>query len=213
METTLILLKDGRNILVSDERIKNDWYYCFITNSILKNENLSTADYTNTHYPESWRKIIAGIENLPTLTYSDEVKEYLKTNHGWVDVESLAFDSCEPKQMEFIGVSESCIESFIKGFKTHQSITNKMFSLEDMYGLKDLLQKTSPLMFESATRGYIKSLQQPIQLKVEVEMEDVFKTNEESYIAEFGAKGNYYTHSKQPKITNNSILITKILMP
>lgn len=172
----LILLKDGRDILVSDEWVKNDWYYCFITNSILKNENLSTADYTNTHYPESWKKIIAGIESLPTLTYSNEVKEFLKTNYRWVDVEELAKQKYLPYQEGRVDLNTGLKrEGFAKGFKAHQSITNKMFSLEDMkramwevdrIGTSNIKTKD----FTAFVENYIQSLQQPIQLEVEVEI-------------------------------------------
>lgn len=137
------------------------------------------------------KKIIAGINPLPTLTYSDKVKQILRDKYGWVgSVEDLAKENGFDWEN-----TESSARTVFR--KWHQSITTKMFSLEDMYGLKDLLQKTSPLMFESATREYIKSLQQPIQLNVEVKMENDYEEPQGDYL--------------RPKIINNSILITKIL--
>ena len=191
MNTTLILLKDGRNILVSDgERTPRSKYYDFTHNIIMDEVFYNSSD-------GNCKKIIAGLDSMPSLYYSDKVKQILRDEYGWSSWVHEWQDLYDKDK-------ENCPapHDFEKGWNCYQSITNKMFSLEDMYGLKDLLQKTSPLMFESATREYIKSLQQPIQLKVEVEMEI------------WNHDGNLTSLSKvKPKITNNSILITKILKP
>lgn len=201
MEHTLILLKDSRNILVSDgERTPRSKYYDFTHNIIVDEVFYNSSD-------GNCKKIIAGLDSMPSLYYSDKVKQILRDKYGWVDVESLAFDLCEPKQMEFIGVSESDIESFIKGFKAHQSITNKMFSLEE---IEKALNVAFTAGFEHRTEAnncmnifvasYLQSIQKPIQLKVEVEMENDYEEPQGDYL--------------RPKINkNNSILITKILKP
>lgn len=98
MNYKLILLKDGRNILIGDEEIKNENYFinkhgqisqCVKALEIWLKENNSPI-----------KKIIAGIEPLPTITYSSEVKQILRDKYGWVDIIyhveilSCRFESC-----------------------------------------------------------------------------------------------------------------------
>lgn len=90
----------------------------------------------------------------------------------------------------------------IEGIEAHQSITNKMFSLEDMKNafIEGVNQKYSERRI--SPEEFIQSLQQPIQLNVEPEM--IEKYNRLDYDDNDGPT------SVEPKITNNSILITKI---
>lgn len=207
MQTTLILLNDGRNILISDEKIKEN--FCFdadnnIVVPIQGDEALRIVNLKNAGY----KKIIAGIDTLPTLTYSDEVKQDLKEKYGYIsysEMESIAkedlgiegdLDNSDPKWKE--------VHCYIDGMTTMQSITNKIFSLENM---KNALSQ----MCNDINNGYIReldvdfqqadkiiqSLQQPIQLDVEIELDHDIRNTKSLY--------------PQPKITNNSITITKIL--
>ena len=207
MKYTLILLKDGRNILVSDK------------STFKQGDVFITKDFEIHHnygYNYGDRKIIAGIEPLPTLDYSDEVSQVLRDKYGWVDVEELAKNIDKAKCRNFKREHSSkefyeCVEDgFVLGFKTHQSITNKMFSLKDiekaiLFG-QTSSKESSQKLFEKrgltateVTKNFIQFLQQPIQLKVEVETENKFALDGHTVI---GFK---------PKITNNSILVTKIL--
>lgn len=206
---TLILLKDGRNILVSDEEIRNgDSLYYASTNVILKNYVSDTPRRKDDY------KIIAGIESLPILTYSEKVKQILRNAYGLVDAGKLAYEYYKQNEPEiyakyfklrnhqssekekYRGDKDYLIKSYIEGFKAHQSITNKKFSLEDV---KKAFFNGGDMKDVEEFNFFIQSLQQPIQLKVEVEME---------WLDGVGLNILKY---QQPKITNNSILITKIL--
>lgn len=201
MEHTLILLKDGRNILVNDE-IPNEKGLYYKDGEIGKRiENTygrgiddveKTISQNNFYSNIKAKKIIAGIDNLPTLTYSDKVKQILKDKYGWVgSVEDLAKENGFDWEN-----TESSARTVFR--RWHQSITNKMFSLEDV---KKAFFNGGDMKDIEEFNFFIQSLQQPIQLKVEVEMEQYTQNYH---------KDIWYN---RPKITNNSILITKILKP
>ena len=225
---TLILLNDSRNIFVSDEEIKErDWVKHLESNNLkqIKKVELNTKDNPDTiklfneglsawfelvggglGNTKSCKKIIAGIEPLPTLTYSDEVKQILRDKYGWVDWIN-EWESLNNKLQNVGGVNPYAFE---KGFKAHQSITNKMFSLEDMkiafisggsLTMQNYFGKNN--LLEDEFKNTIQSLQQPIQLNVEIETEP--------YTVGEMSKLPLGTINQKPKITNNSILITKIL--
>lgn len=207
----LILLNDGRNILVSDE---------------LTNIEAQEIEHYQT-YDRKFFKIIGGTERTPTLSYSDEVKQILRDKYGWVDVEEFVSnhfknywkkeDGTEMRGEEISAEMMAGMlcetSAYINGFKAHQSITNKMFSLEDLrLILSETVAKFSwgkinnPDDIEKIIQDNINSLQQPIELNVEVEMEAKFDKNPEMYGTGMFNKGSF-----QPKITNNSIHILKII--
>ena len=194
----------NEEITLSDT-LKDLWYY--FKGEIIKREY--------SHHSEG-KKIIAGIESLPTLTYSDEVKQILKDKYGWVDVEELAKQYAR-KQCDDLynkegitGASwgwETALD-FKEGFKAHQSITNKMFSLDDVENCWNEFVKIDDNIINNGSSSsflvYLKQfLQQPIQLNVEIETEP--------YTVGEMSKLPLGTINQKPKITNNSILITKIL--
>jgi len=170
----IILLKDGRNILISDEqplRNYNNPMWNIVHNKIFNDMGVCLM--------QDFEKIIAGIDPLPTLTYSDEVKQILRDKYGWVDVEELANEEItyyninhliqDGKKLVMQEIMKSC---FKNGFKEHQSITNKRFSLEDVHkaydeGLIKYSNKSSGL----SRKEFIQSLQQRIQLNVEIKEE------------------------------------------
>lgn len=196
MNYTLILLKDGRNILVSDEEIIfKDWFYSIKYNIIDKLYSNGVINH------KECLKIIARVEFLPTLTYSDEVKQQLRDKYGWVDVEELAVNFAN-KEIKECNSYHDLHFGFNQGFKVYQSITNKMFSLEDMNAVLTKMALYAARFGEDCLNKkdeIIQSLQQPIQLNVEVEMEEYTQNYH---------KDIWYD---RPKITNNSILITKII--
>ena len=208
----LILLKDGRNILVSDEEIKEETLFIdnfkyFICRNIF--EHGIEDDEGLLHKFENCKKIIAGISPLPTLTYSDEVKQELRDKYGRVDVEELAWDvinnnsSLIENREQIVGFT-----SFCEGFSLHQSITNKMFSLKtvidiienEKYGQGSVNRDE----YKSRILDKIQSLQQPIQLNVEIETKEIEYGHVDNYTEPHGFK-------IEPKLTNNSIQILKII--
>lgn len=91
IDYTLILLKD-KNILVTDENISHGELYIDDTNSIRRSIG-GDGEYWRAR--NNYKKVIAGIDNLPSLTYSDEVKSILKDKFGWLDVDELAQIDCQ----------------------------------------------------------------------------------------------------------------------
>lgn len=222
---TLILLKDGRNILVNDENIKEK---DIVYSGKYKNIVIATKTAIELKEDEELIKIIAGVENLPYLTYSEEVKQILKDKYGWVDLIELGELETNLRIIRKktpIQLARQYFEGFIEGFKTHQSITNKMFSLEDMInaykqgcsnnsfgeGYHTLSERVIKKELERTIKEekeFIQSLQQPIQLKVKLEMEDKGYFGEDKHPTQDNGK---WIEILIPKITNNSILITNIV--
>lgn len=208
----LVLLNDGRNILVSDE---------------LTNIQAQEIEHYQT-YDRKFFRIIGGTERTPTLIYSDEVKQILRDKYGFVDTEELVkLSQSATDNLKFAGGEHEKLVAqmfFRKGFKTHQSITNKRF------GLEELINNFKPqfdtfinnggaigsseewIQFQNIVEWFpkfLQSLQQPIELNVEVEMEEEFEGDFEH--DEGGTlPGTVYTEFI-PKITNNSIKVLKII--
>ena len=228
---TLILLKSGRNILVSDEEIKaKDKYYSNFHKSILecvndnhaKGLNLLNENKFNTLTEIDFNyKIIAGIDTLPVLTYSDKVKQILKDKHDWVDKNEiigeigllgLEITAMVINYLNNVPLITEISQSFItlaEKCETHQFISNKMFSEKDIeYALKQLHKVSKGERSGGMTfKDFLKeSLEEPIKLNVEVEMDTKCDYDYTSRCTL--GRCNCKT---ELKITNNSILITKII--
>jgi hypothetical protein len=191
MNYKLILFRDGRSILCSDEEIK-------VANWVIeyqKEDNIGEIFFIDTEYKiakDIQKRIIAGIPSLPSITMSAEIRQKLFELHGWIDVEELCPCSGEDFRVEWI-----------KGFNKNQELRG--FSLRDMEKAIELtiadcnkLQKESYGDLEVDVTKITKSLQQPIEVKVELEM--VEHKNKQT--------GEVF---KVAAITNNSVTITKIL--
>jgi hypothetical protein len=183
---TLILFRDGRMILCSDERIiKGDYAYHEVTNNI-------------THCIEKgslrgWHKLIAGIPELPSISMSDEIRQELQERYGWADVEKLAKEDAP--------LSGKIYQTGYKdGFNKNQELRG--FSLRD---IEKAIQYGREVHYTN-DEPFIQSLQQPIEVKVELEME------QESLGEVFnGRSSNTMWSDPKPKITHNSVTITKVL--
>lgn len=218
-----LIKTEDKFILVSDEEIKEgDWciatyphptehYLVQANNIVLGNvehgKQLLFSHNNLTHEIRFCKKIIAGIPELPSIDFSLLSEEDCKTI-GWVDVEKLA-DSLvnkvlleEGKYWNDQDAREPVYYGIIEGFKSAQSLNDKRFSLEDMAGLLKY-EYNNPMTgdYKTVTKNYIQSLQQT-SWDVEVEMEEILPSN-----------GNVHDWNKpiQPKITNNSIRIVKIM--
>jgi hypothetical protein len=107
-------------------------------------------------------------------------------------------------------------KAYIKGFqKALEILGDKKFSEEDMQNAHALGWDTAFEWAEGNSKitelkELINSLQQK-EWDVEVVMEDSFIENGESYIHETGAKGNYSTHVKKPKLDQEGNLILKLI--
>jgi len=200
----LIILEQG-NIIESDEEIKkNDWKYC----SIQKKPKRQGED--KQCICDS-KKIIAGLKNQPNINYNG-----LEEKFGIVDIMKIANDRFIKLKNNGsdTDLAEIASEEYALGFKKSQSLNDKKFSLED---IKKAIQEgsmMSKLIINSSTNAkevidyynkqeekIIQSLQQPKVFDVEVEMECLNHIPNDSHTCV----------NKQPKITNNSIKITKVL--
>lgn len=179
-------------IIVSDERLTHpNKGFTFVAGQIIKD-------------CIGGRKIIAGIEGLPSIDWNG-----LEDEFGWVDVEKLAINATKKQMIRIFGnESKEEIEDdiqkrkyyFKEGFNKAQSLNEKKFSLEDMFKCFQAgidYEKEGSILQPDA-HGYIRSLQQPKVFDIEVEM---YRPNEAYQISEHWS----------PKITNNSIKIIKKL--
>jgi hypothetical protein len=216
-EYTLILFRDGSSILCSDERLVHpNKGWTFIDNQIV--EDCIGA-----------RKIIAGIPSLPSISISDEVRQKLEELYGWVDVAidltRLCYydkrnpDNCldlsdlteeelsipQIKGVDYANHLCSCDNCFYgRSELTEQLIKHqelKGFSLRDMEKAMRLYHERT---FKTMT-DVIQHLQQPIEIKVELEMDTEWKTDK------FGDINVSWIPMFKLKITDNSVTITKII--
>lgn len=199
MKTQLIILENKLFIINDDFVSANTLCYSIKGKAIFKPDEYDNLELVNI----SCQKIIAGLENLPTINYSalsDEDCEKI----GYINVENyskLEFPPDFNVQGDELDYYERM--AFIKGFKKAQSLNDKKFSLEDMNKILSYL--TSPNLTDEYrvvfARKHIQSLQQPKVFDVEVEMERTRYPKDDD-----GWEDIY-----KPKITNNSIKITKVL--
>lgn len=198
MNIQLIML--SQPILVSDEAINaEDWF---------RDEFGIRQARWNTYEPENKKtqwKVIAGIPELPKIDFSALSEEECKKIE-WIDVNSewLKFAKKASTLPNFDSVNLSI--GFMGGFKAAQSLNEKKFSLEDMKLCWDTAYKEAS---EFPNRGiytpnvefedFIQSIAKPKVFDVEVEV-----------IMMSDKKGGLKP-SNIPKITNNSIKITKVL--
>ena len=186
METRLIMLDNP--ILVSDEEVNPH-------NAVWDFENNQVTVLRQSYGLTNYKKIVAGLPDLPKLDLS-----LIAEGIGWVDVYKLAKES---KCFENSSLDEtSYLHGFTKGFKAAQSLNEKKFSEEDMIEfahfcrdyfthLLTINEKFNLWYFNRKPKGYL----------VEVSVEN-------SAIKDFLG---HPVISEAPKITNNTITVTKVL--
>ena len=191
-------------IVVSDEQIKKgDFiFYIHFGESIISKAKMDELD--NLNNPDKFfKKIIAGIEGLPTVNLS-----LVAERIGWVDLEKLAEQHLPFNP--YLTQDDFAVRRmyFEHGYKAHQSLNEKKFSQDDIrnaiiFGVNTKHTTLTPKGIELESEDFIQSLSKPKEYLVEVEMEDI------------GNKDKVYNCSSKsewiPKITNNTITVTKIL--
>jgi hypothetical protein len=213
MKTTLILFREGKSLLCSDEEIKDGWYYNSLDNEIRKN---NTTNHPYHH------KIIAGIPELPSISMSDKIRQKLEELYGWVDV-TWVVEKKFPIHNGLLTYLDKW-KGFYEGFNKAQELRG--FSLRDMEKAVEMARDISDGKetftgedisgcTEVCTYGWkhkysnqeiIQHLQQPIEIKVELEMEVVRDLDN------YGSGDVFHNNMKeQPKITNNSYTIKQLL--
>lgn len=220
MKTKLIILEQG-NIIVSDEEIKEgDWYF-------LNTTGMKIASPTGV-YRQSGKEVTCKLNNLscniqkviasdnpehnlPKVDYSHPIEKdgVIKTIGeclSIIDVEKLARSYAKIHPTKDIDEEERYFNSnckyydaFKEGFKKAQSLNDKKFSLEDIFKILDLHTDDAPISYLKSELS--KSLQQPKVFDVEIKMERTRYPKDDD-----GWEDIY-----NPKITNNSIKITKVL--
>lgn len=210
-------------IVVNDEKVKDEdyiWTSDFVRktkevfNDWVVSDNIDGTEemtsYTNC------KKIVAGLPNLPTIDFSSLSEEDCK-KIGYVDVFALA-ENKYPLENALHMFSTNVIRTgFVEGFKLAQQMNDKKYSEEDIlvdFCIKTFYSNPDPegtdydkcLIY---ARNYINSLKQPRVYDIEVEMEKVCRlehSNERCIHCINGCDKDF----EIPKITNNSIKITKI---
>lgn len=194
-------------ILVSDEKIVCGDMLLSKNYSFFRSEYQSRLpEYNNDNQV---RKIIAGIEGLPKLDLSAIAEEI-----GLIDVEKLAKEYSGMRSAQSSSVDTSLhnarVAAFREGFKAAQSLNEKKYSEEDMIEFcqfhRDYFTQCSTEMWNtvptvSESFKVWLSKRKPKEYQVEVEMERVrYPKGDDGW-------EDVYT----PKITNNTIKVTKIL--
>lgn len=185
----------NQHILISDEEIKEGFYkYCPFDdiNKIHKQE----GQYFDKHE----YKIIAGIPELPSIDFSALSEEDCK-KIGWVDWKRY-FDLDDKKY-------GAIAHSYFLGFRKAQSINKKKFNIEEIFSILDLHTDAAPISYLKSE--LVKKLSQPKVFDVEVEMKSVYDGKEKIGVTPSGEAIYMSKHIDIPKITKNSIKITKIL--
>lgn len=221
MKCKLIILPE-RNIIVSDEKIeKGDWVAYDVagyndpkypSHFIGKVKSTDEVGQANCHYSidggteygdncgwhcEDCFKIIAGTPESPSIDYNDSEEEF-----GIVDMEKILSKNIDDNRLNNMTGKYKYMFGFETGFKSAQSLNDKEFnfSQEEMFQLfLDYADYYSP---RNEARGvtinrFIKTLQQPKVFDIEVDTVKLRRV-EGVFVPE-------------PRITNNSIKIVKII--
>lgn len=220
MKYQLIMLPN-QPILVSDEKITKEdipFNLGIDYDSVWQFRKGLTTDGKG-----NWKKIIAGIPELPSIDFSVLSEEDCK-KIGWVEIERLADDysievypiNGESREMVDWIESQKIVlqQGFMSGFKAAQSLNEKKFSKEDIFSILDLHTDSAPISY--LKREFEKYLSQPKVFDVEVEMScehciDIDSKNAAYIDSKCNSDEGLYKCGYSPKITNNSIKITKIL--
>lgn len=104
-------------IIVSDEEVYRGNFAINSKNEIIQID--SRHEYPYNKY--GWRKIIAGIEGLPSIDWNGLEEEF-----GWVDAETIL-----KKQYWDTSINLPFNQGYITGFKKALSLNEKKFSLEE----------------------------------------------------------------------------------
>lgn len=192
-------------ILVSYEEINEHTKPCYCFNSTKNTWDDDVVFYQGTmpnyHY-KGFKKIIAGIPELPSIDFSALSEEECKnigrahSNDEWIS--ELTKDI---KDAHTLKTAKLCLRA---GFNKAQSLNEKKFSEEDINKIRELLVQgaLTDMSCSSAIVEFdliIKSLSQPKVFDVEVEMDFAHTDHVPGGFEYF------------PAITNNQIKITRIL--
>ncbi len=228
METTLIMLPTP--ILVSGEEIEkfgknipnNNFVFYSENNSIFKKTdyNICSGNFLS----KFCKKIIAGIEGLPSLDLSLIAEEI-----GCVDIYKLAYKYIQDEWSKDDDTLQFGIKvGFRQGFETAQSLNEKKYSEEDLFNLLKMIhdRRLDSLCSKTVNNGkvtdfnfwnsfsrkefyaselineFIKSLSKPKEYNVVVD------THRPTLYSDDGLD---YQGDLEPKITNNTIKVLKIL--
>ena len=195
MNTQLIMLPNP--IVVSDEQIKKgDFiFYIHFGESIISKAKMDELD--NLNNPDKFfKKIIAGIEGLPTVNLS-----LVAERIGWVDLEKLAEQHLPFNP--YLTQDDFAVRRryFEHGYKAHQSLNEKKYSEEDIVKAIEFGIETTNIFEKGTISTFIDSLSKPKEYLVEVQTERIrYPKGDDGW-------EDVYT----PKITNNTIKILKLL--
>lgn len=164
---------------------------------------------------EWWYKVIAGLPKQPQIDYSMLNEEDCNTI-GWYNLDKMSLQNYPIEMFEF----ESKVETmdlnarfrqvWAEGFEAALSLSNRRYSEEEViaFGKKCFYKGFESCNYDDGNcftswrekcHRLLSALKQPEVFDIEVEMEEAT------------ASALISGYVRQPKITNNSILITKVL--
>lgn len=194
------IIKTQDYLLVVDDSEIKQGDYGFITSAVmfydamLKEWNQPLGSKIIAHLPLNDSPILEGVPLLPPLEDDDSNKDlfYQKQVMNPYPTGGQSYTSYE--------------KGFIDGY--NKAKEKYKFTEEDMINFACKVYNENyhkDDSFFTTAETLIKSFSQPkTPTHFEFEMEDGFSKNNDEYIDELGAKGNYYTHLKVIKTITNS---------
>ena len=190
-----LIKTDNYLLVVDDSEIKRgDWVYNQVSKEMYRfNENLVNYEKkVIAHLPINDSADLKGVPLLPPLEQEDDVEKLAEEEYPIIPNTSpnVNWDRANKQ------------EGFERGY--NKAREKYKFTEEDMrQAFRSGFIYSN--LHEVNENSYIQSLSQPKSpTHFEFEMEDSFSKNNDEYIDELGAKGNYYTHLKVIKTTTNS---------
>ena len=161
MKAQLIMLPNP--IVVGDEEIKKgDWFYYYSHGKFglymcegVVGKSLVIQNKESSCWSDYSKKLIAGIEGLPTVNLS-----LVADGIGYIDIEKLAQENSESEypfedyRGKKFGINDegtgqalrgANLVGFEKGFKTHQSLNEKKYTNEHMLVIRNKIVSMLPV--------------------------------------------------------------------
>lgn len=209
----LVVFRDGRMIAVSDEEIQYTYPMHVAERLTTGAWDIWQVDNPNDEDRENQKKIIAGLPDLPKIDFSNLSEEECK-RIGLLHAETTFkkyFEFEEDENFPNTDGDRNIIEYFEEGLRAAQSMSDKKWTDEDMFNIAIISggsYKAGGFRTEEQIKKYIQYLSQPKVFDIELEWKCSLCGGENYH--KMSCKTDSL-RTEEPKITNNSIKITKIL--
>jgi len=194
------LIKTDNYLLVVDDAVikdvrpyKGKWHLekGYILNKFpVYLTDLSDCKIIIAHLPLNDSPILEGVPLLPPLEVEDDVEMMAEEEYPIIPYTSPNINWDRANKQE--------------GFESGYNKAREKYKFTEDDIAKAVMFGRWGETTKKAYQDFIESLSQPkTPTHFEFEMEDGFSKNNDEYIDELGAKGNYYTHLKVIKTTTN----------